>query len=91
MLGESALGGRLRSPEARRDAVGALDTRSKGRASTKRQTMPVGTLYALSLIGLRRGVREHPAKSGVYLLAPNLAYSLASHGKGTRVKRIEQR
>lgn len=35
-------GGRLRSPSGCR---GGRDTCSKGRASTKRQTMPVGTLY----------------------------------------------
>jgi len=44
----------LRSPETHRDTEGAPDTCSKGRASTKRQTMPVGILYTLLSIGQRR-------------------------------------
>lgn len=65
----------LRSPEAHWDAEGAPDTCSKGRASTKRQTMPVGTLYTPLSIGPRRidngaSRREIPrasVKSDVYL------------------------
>ncbi|KAI4499786.1 hypothetical protein M0802_005042 [Mischocyttarus mexicanus] len=60
-----------------RDAKrGPTDTRSKGRASTKRQTMPVGTLYTFldQLVGCLfeqpRMATYCPVKSAFYLDSP---------------------